>query len=66
MPFVHIQIVKGHSRKRKGEMARRIADAVSDVTRLPKDAVWIVFEDVPAEEWFVGDRSVRRIRARAK
>jgi 4-oxalocrotonate tautomerase len=66
MPFVHIQIVKGHSRKRKDEMARRIAGVVSEVTGLPKDAVWIVFEDVPAEEWFLGERSVSKIRSKAK
>ena len=29
MPFVNIQIIKGHSKKRKDEMARRVVDAIS-------------------------------------
>jgi 4-oxalocrotonate tautomerase len=32
------------------------------VAQLPKEAVWVVFEDVAAEEWYVGSRSVAEIR----
>ena len=63
MPFVNIQIIKGHSKKRKDEMARRIVDAICEVTKLPRDAVWVVFEDVTTDDWYLGDRSVRKIRA---
>jgi 4-oxalocrotonate tautomerase len=66
MPFVNIQIIKGHSKKRKDEMARRVVDAISDVTKLPREAVWVVFEDVSTDDWYLGDRSVRRIRSEKK
>ncbi|HXQ42881.1 MAG TPA: 4-oxalocrotonate tautomerase family protein [Candidatus Udaeobacter sp.] len=63
MPFVNIQILKGHSKKRKDEMARRVVDAVSEVAKLPRDAVWVVFEDVTADDWYLGSRSVRKIKS---
>jgi len=46
MPFVNIQILKGHSKQRKDEMARRVTQTIAEVAQLPTDAVWVVFEDV--------------------
>jgi 4-oxalocrotonate tautomerase len=63
MPFVNIQILEGHSQERKDEIARRVVDAVSEVAQLPREAVWVVFEDVSAGDWFVGGRSVRTMKA---
>lgn len=62
MPFVNIRILEGHSQQRKDEMARRITETITDVTKLPKEAVWVVFEDVKATDWFVGDKSVHKIQ----
>ena len=47
-------------------MARRVVDAISEVAKLPRDAVWVVFEDVSADDWYLGDRSVRKIRSGRK
>ena len=66
MPFVQIQILKGHSRARKDKIAERVVDAVSEVAELPKDAVWVVFEEVDAEHWYVGGRSVHAIKSGGK
>jgi 4-oxalocrotonate tautomerase len=66
MPFVHIQILKEHSKQRKDEMSRRITDVISDVTKLPKEAIWVVFEDVEHDGWYVGGDSVSAIRKAAK
>jgi len=63
MPFVHIQILKGHSRKRKNEMARRVTDAVSELAGLPREAVWVVFEDVPEDEWYIGGKTLRTLKS---
>ena len=64
MPFVNIRIVKGHSKERKDEISRRVTAAISEVAQLPKEAVWVVFEDVEADEWYVGGDSVTALRAR--
>ena len=61
MPFVSIKILAGHPQQRKDEISRRVTDAISEVAQLPKEAVWVVFEDVAAEDWYVGSRSVAEI-----
>ena len=63
MPFVNIRILKGHSKKRKDEMSRRVTETISEVAKLPKEAIWVVFEDVESEDWYVGGDSVSDIRA---
>ena len=63
MPFVNIKIIKEHSQERKDEISRRVTDAISEVTGLPRDAIWVVFDDVTTEDWFVGGRTVKSIRA---
>jgi 4-oxalocrotonate tautomerase len=58
MPFVNIRILKGHSQQRKDEIARRVTDVVSEVAELPRDAIWVVIEDVTAPDWYVGGTAV--------
>jgi 4-oxalocrotonate tautomerase len=62
MPFVQIQMLREHAHT-KDEMARRVANAVAEVAELPPDAVWVVFEYIEPEDWFVGPRSVTDIRS---
>lgn len=60
MPFVNIQILKGHSQSRKDEIAKRVTDAVSEVAELPREAIWVVFEDVAPSDWYVGGRTTEK------
>ena len=62
MPFVTIRILKGHSQERKDEISRRVTAAVSEVAQLPKDAIWVVFEDVTAEDWYIGGTAVGELK----
>jgi 4-oxalocrotonate tautomerase len=62
MPFVTIKILKGHSQERKDEISRRVTAAVSEVAQLPKEAVWVVFQDVTAEDWYVGGTTVDALK----
>ncbi len=57
MPFVSIRLYAGHPKERKDEMARRITEVICDVTKLPKAAVWVVFEEIDAPNWYLGGRS---------
>jgi 4-oxalocrotonate tautomerase len=66
MPFVTIRILKGHSQERKDEISRRVTAAVSEIAQLPKDAVWVVFEDVTAEDWYVGGTTVGELKKTGK
>ena len=62
MPFVSIRIVAGHSQQRKDEIARRVSAAISEVAEVPRDVVWVVFEDVASDDFFVGGTSVTELR----
>ncbi|MCC7275736.1 MAG: 4-oxalocrotonate tautomerase family protein [Alphaproteobacteria bacterium] len=62
MPFVNIRLVAGQGQAKKDEMARKVADAIHGTTGLPKESVWVVFEEVAAADWYVGERSVEAIR----
>ena len=65
MPFVNIRILKGHSQKRKNEISRRVSEIIRDVAKLPPGAqVWVVWEDVTDEDWFVDGKSVKAIRGK--
>ena len=64
MPFVSIRILKGHSQERKDEMSRRISETIHEVAKLPLGAeVWVVWEDVTDEDWFVDGKSVKVLRS---
>lgn len=65
MPFVNIRILEGHPQARKDEIARRVTEAISEVAQLPKQAVWVVFEDVIAEDWYVGSTSVSELKKKS-
>jgi 4-oxalocrotonate tautomerase len=67
MPFVNIRIVKeviaADPEGRKTEISRRVSDAVSEVAGVPKEAVWVVFDEIAAADWYVGNQSVKDMRA---
>jgi 4-oxalocrotonate tautomerase len=65
MPFVNIRILKGHSQKRKDEIARRVTETISEVAQLPNEAVWVVFEDVTSDDWYVGQTRVSELQKKA-
>jgi 4-oxalocrotonate tautomerase len=65
MPFVNIQILKGHPQKRKDEMARRVVAAVSELAQLPPEAVRVVFDELPATDWYVGNTRVDVLKKQA-
>ena len=66
MPFVTIKILKGHPQERKNEMSRRVTDAIAELAGLPREAVWVVFEDVSAEDWYLGGVTVEAIKKAGK
>jgi 4-oxalocrotonate tautomerase len=67
MPFVNIRIVDGvlgdGAAEKKADISRRVTEALSSAAGIPEDYVWVVFEDVPAAEWYVGGRSVAQGKA---
>ena len=63
MPFVSIRIIAGRSPETKAKIAEGTVKVIAAPTGLPADAIWVVFEDITTEDWFVGPKSVAAIRA---
>ena len=64
MPFVNIRIYEGWGKERKDEIAKRVTGAITDVTGLPKEAVWVVIEEVKPSDWYAAGKPGEPIRAR--
>ena len=62
MPFVSVRINKGHSQERKDRMSERITAAISEIAEVPKENIWVVFEDIEKTDWYVGAASVEQIQ----
>ncbi len=69
MPFVNIRMVKeviaADPAGKKAAIRKKVVEAIVAATGLTKDDVWIVFEEVNARDWFVGDIDVETRRAKA-
>jgi 4-oxalocrotonate tautomerase len=66
MPFVNIRIVKeaiaADPAGKKANISKAVTDAIVDATGLPRKDVWIVFEEVAARDWYLGDTDVETMR----
>ena len=51
MPIVRIEMWPGRTHAQKAELARAITDAMVTIAQTTPEAVTIVFEDVPKENW---------------
>ncbi len=56
MPFVNIRIYEGWGKERKDEIAKRVTGAITDVTGLLKEAVWVVIEEVKPHDWYAAGK----------
>jgi 4-oxalocrotonate tautomerase len=54
MPFVHIEWLEGRSVEQKRELAKRITDAIVEVSGAPKERVHIFFRDMKKEDYGSG------------
>jgi len=68
MPFINVQLAKeliaDDPQGKKAALGQRITEAVTGVTGVKSDEVWIVFEEVPARNWYIGPRDVESIKFR--
>ena len=67
MPFVNIRIVKEVIEDdpvgKKAAISKQVTSAIASTAGIPEDAVWVVFEEVSEEDWFVGQARVKEMRA---
>jgi 4-oxalocrotonate tautomerase len=56
VPVVTVKLWEGRDRAQKAELARRITDALVDVTGCERATVRVIFEDYAKGDWAVGGR----------
>ncbi len=54
MPIVTIELIEGRSVEQKREMAKKITEAIVEITKIPQDAVEIIFHDMKKENYSKG------------
>lgn len=66
MPFVNIRIVKeviaDNPEAKKSAISEKVVSAINEVTGIGKNDVWVVFEEVAARDWYVGETNVETRR----
>lgn len=66
MPFVNIRLVKeviaSDPAGKKEIIANGVVEAITKATGLTPDDVWVVFEEVAARDWYVGETNVESRR----
>ena len=66
MPFVNIRIVReviaADPAGKKAAITKQVTAAIVAATGLTNNDVWVVFEEVNARDWFVGETDVETLR----
>ncbi len=68
MPFVNIRIVKeviaDDPKGKKARISKAVTSAIRAETGLGNDDVWVVFEEVNARDWYLGENDVETLRSK--
>ena len=51
MPIVRVEMWPGRTHEQKRELAKAITDAVVEIGKASAEATFVIFEDVPKENW---------------
>lgn len=54
MPIVRVEMWPGRTQQQKREMAKAITDAVVNIGKAPAEDTFVIFTDVPREDWSQG------------
>lgn len=56
MPYIEIKLFEGRTQEQKQALVDRITEAFVEVAGAPREHVWIVFRDVPKDQWGMGGK----------
>ena len=62
MPFVNIRIYEGWDKPKLDEIAARVTQAINDATKVPKENIWVVVEEVDPPLWYVAGKPGERMK----
>lgn len=56
MPYVDVKLVGKLTKEQKKSIADGISETLLKVANKPKEHTYVVFDEVDAENWAIGDR----------
>lgn len=56
MPYINLKVAGKLTRQQKEEIARDFAETLFRVCQKPKDATYLVIDEVERENWAKGDK----------
>ncbi len=56
MPIVRVEMWAGADKEVKGKIAKGLTDVMVENLRCPVDAVTILFNEIPKDQWVIGGR----------
>lgn len=62
MPMINVLWAKGPNQQKKDAAASKIADAVAEATGAPLTSIWVNFEEVATDDFYVGHDSLTELR----
>ncbi|MFD9124632.1 4-oxalocrotonate tautomerase family protein [Kitasatospora sp. NPDC059571] len=65
MPFINVKQLAGRTPEQRAEIARELTAAYTRVTGVDPAAVWVLIEELPAENWAAGGETYAAKRAAA-
>jgi 4-oxalocrotonate tautomerase len=54
VPVVTVEWYEGRSADQKREIAEKITEAVAEIGKTDREAVWVKFVDSPKSDWAIG------------
>ena len=54
MPFIEVHHLEGRTEEQRERLAKAITEAVSEIFKVPKEAVWIKFSEMPKDHFATG------------
>ncbi|MFY0676727.1 MAG: 4-oxalocrotonate tautomerase family protein [Neptuniibacter sp.] len=51
MPIAQIYMIEGRSEEQKAKVIEKVSDALNEATGAPKEAIRIIIQEVPSENW---------------
>ena len=56
MPYINLKVAGKLTKEQKQKIAEQFAETLLKVANKPKNVTYLVIEEVPAENWAVGDK----------
>jgi 4-oxalocrotonate tautomerase len=56
MPYINLKVVGKLSKNQKEEIAKQFAETLWKVANKSKDHTYLVIDEVPGENWAVGEK----------